>query len=315
MPSDDENSAMPPQPWEADRALTLDGAAAIIAAAFPDIGTAGLRHLGSGWDFDAFLTRDDWVFRFPRRADCARQLRSESRVVRLVAEFLPSGTAVPQVELWGAPSPGFPYEFVGYRFIAGAPVDSAPVDVLPRTARDLGAILGALHSIPEPRARSEGVEARPADDFGAQEWARRGVEGVRKLRGLDPAVDRAMPWLETVTLPLSPWDGALQLIHQDLAPEHVLADPTTGAVTGILDWSDAILGDPARDFVFLVTWQGWPFAEQVIAAYPRHIDPGFRERVNLMARLLSLIWLSFAIEQGEDTSVAIRQVRNAFADP
>ena len=43
-------------PWEVDRPLSLEAARAAIAASFPGIDVRGLVHLGSGWEFDAFLT-------------------------------------------------------------------------------------------------------------------------------------------------------------------------------------------------------------------------------------------------------------------
>jgi hypothetical protein len=44
-----------------------------------------LTHLGSGREFDAYLTADGWVFRFPRQAHCARLFEPEREVHRLVA--------------------------------------------------------------------------------------------------------------------------------------------------------------------------------------------------------------------------------------
>lgn len=32
---------------------------------------AGWQHLGSGWEFDVYVTPDGWAFRFPRRAEYA----------------------------------------------------------------------------------------------------------------------------------------------------------------------------------------------------------------------------------------------------
>ena len=58
-------------PWEPDRSLTLNDASALIKQFFPAIDARHLKHIGSGWEFDAYLTMDGWVFRFPRRAEGA----------------------------------------------------------------------------------------------------------------------------------------------------------------------------------------------------------------------------------------------------
>jgi aminoglycoside phosphotransferase (APT) family kinase protein len=300
-------------PWEPDRALTIDAAAAAIRASFPTIESEGLKHLGSGWEFDAFVTTDGWVFRFPRRADCAKLFDAERRVHQLVSAVLPATVAVPHVELVGQPSPGFPYSFAGHRFIAGVDADAVDSRLMSTLARDIAAALGAIHSIPETTARDAGVLARDLDDVGGNEWLERGLAAASELRGLDPIVDQAVSWVRRTSLPLARFDGPLRLVHQDLSPEHVIVDAATGQVTGILDWTDTILGDPARDFVFLVTWRGWDFAEEVLRSYPHAVDRDFRGRLQFMARLLSVMWLAMAHVQHGNTAIHIEWVRNAFA--
>jgi aminoglycoside phosphotransferase (APT) family kinase protein len=51
-------------------------------------------------------------------------------------------------------------------------------------------------------------------------------------------------------LATTPPDGtpAQVFSHNDLGIENVLVDPDTAAVTGVLDWADAALVDPAYDF-------------------------------------------------------------------
>ncbi|MDQ3950824.1 MAG: phosphotransferase [Gemmatimonadota bacterium] len=300
-------------PWEPDRPLTRETASALIRTWFPAIDSEGLTHLGSGWEFDAFLTTDGWVFRFPRRAHCADLFEPERRVHHLVSGVLPPRIAVPHVELVGQPALGFPYRFAGHRFIPGVAADAVDPGLMPTLAREIGVALGAIHSIPEITARAAGVVEMDLDDIGRKEWVDRGFEVASELRGLDPAVDQALSWVNQVSLPLERFEGPLRFIHQDLSPDHLIVDSTTGQLTGILDWTDAILGDSARDFVFLVTWQGWGFAEEVLRSYPHSIDQGFRERLRFMARLLSVMWLAMAHEQHSDVTKHIEWVRNAFA--
>ena len=146
-------------PWEVDRPLSLEAARAAIAASFPGIDVRGLVHLGSGWEFDAFLTGDGRVFRFPRRAECGDLFESERRTLELVTRFLPRGVAVPAVELVSGPTPEFPYPIAGHRFIAGAAADEVDAELLPTLVCDLGATRLGICS--EPRCENVFVDTSP----------------------------------------------------------------------------------------------------------------------------------------------------------
>ena len=141
----------------------------------------------------------------------------------------------------------------------------------------------------------------------------RGLERASELRGLEASIDPAVSWVRKVSLPPPRYEGPLRFIHHDLSPEHLIVDPKTGQLAGILDWTDAALGDAARDFVVLVTWRGWDFTEAVLRDYRLPLDDGFRERLRFMARLLSMIWLGEAHERGSNVAKHIESVRNAFA--
>jgi len=301
-----------------DPPLSLVIASAAIRACFPDVRAAGLVHLGSGWDFDAFLTTDGWVFRFPRRAECAATLDTERRLIDLVAQVLPPSVAVPAVELDGQPGDAFPYKFTGHRFIRGVAADTVASTVFSVTARSIGKALGAIHGVPESDARAAGIREMDVDDPGRQRWLDDRIVAASALRCIDPVVDRAVDWVrDNARRPPAAFPRPLRLTHDDLSPEHLLVDPETGELVGILDWSDAILGDPARDFAPLVAWHRWAFADQVLRNYPHAIDSGFQERLRFTARVLSVLWLAEACEwtpdAADDIARHVRWVHNVFA--
>jgi hypothetical protein len=66
--------------------------------------------------------------------------------------------------------------------------------------------------------------------------------------------------------------------------------------------------------VFLVTWRGWQFAEEVLRLYRRPTDAEFRARLRHGARFLSLMQLSYAEAEGLNVPAHIRGVHNAFAE-
>jgi aminoglycoside phosphotransferase (APT) family kinase protein len=300
-------------PWEPDYPLTLNDASVLIRQSFPAIDSSHLTHIGSGWEFDAYLTTDGWVFRFPHRAEGAALFDVERRVHKLVMGRLPPGIAIPRVQFAGQPSRLFPYPFAGHAFIPGIPADEVDPEFLPSLATQIGKALGAIHAIPESTARQAGVVEMEVDDEGHREWYQQRVATLTSLPAIDPVVEEAAAWVRQVSLPLGRFEGPLRLIHHDLSPEHVIVDPETGRLCGIIDWTDAILGDAARDFVFLVAWQGWPFAEEVLRSYPHKVDAGFRERLDFMARILSVAWLALAYDRHTEIAKLTRWVHNVYA--
>ena len=70
------------------------------------------------------------------------------------------------------------------------------------------------------------------------------------------------------------------LIHGDLGPEHMLHRGS--ALTGVIDWTDARLGDPALDFAWLLNATSDRFATALLQAYRRRREAN----ADLVARAL-----------------------------
>ena len=292
--------------------VTREKAATVIDALFPVVDAAELRYLGSGTLYDVFLTADGWAFRFPRVNWSGDLFEPEATVHKFVAQRIPSQVRLPRVELLAPPSPHFPYPIAGHRYIPGVGAEELDDELIPTFAREIARLLNALHSTPTPLARAAGIHEFFMDE-GRHEWFENGFTAAMKLRGLDPVLDRALDWLQTVPSTPRP-DAPWHLIHGGLESRHVLVDPATGSIQGVIDWTDTHLGDAARDFVFLVTWKGWQFAEEVLHLYPRAIDREFRARLRNMAQLLSLMELAYAHAENLDLARYIRYVHNAFAE-
>ena len=295
----------------ADSQITPGKAAALIGSCFPAVDASVVRYVGSGMLFDVFSTADDWAFRFPRVDWSGALFETEARTHRLVAEILPSQILIPRVELLAAPTSAFPQPFAGHRFIPGVGADELDEALLPIIQREIATLLSALHSTPAPVAGAAGIRELVVDE-GRRARLEHGTDVALTLRGLDATLDRALDWLEA-TPAGPPSVGAVHLIHGGLESRHLLVDPATGFLNGVIDWTDTHLGDPARDFVFLVTWRGWHFADEVLRLYPHAVDPQFRARLRHMAQLLSLMDLALAHEQGVDLQKHLRAVHNAFA--
>lgn len=219
-----------------------------LASAHPDIPFEHARTIGTGWDF-VVVDTGSWIFRVPRREWPAEQLRVERRLLALLGPRLP--VAVPEMSLHALA--GAPYAL--YPRLPGTPASCADAPVI---AEDVAALLTALHAV------------EPADAL---------ILGLAAPGKLDLAVlaDRAT----AEVVPLLPWAAVSALhdafavlrepvpaevvIHADLGESNLLV--ADGRLVGVLDWTDAHVGDPAMDLSWFVQCLGLAEARCALASY------------------------------------------------
>ncbi len=277
----------------ADRRLDEEIVAGVVGDQFPELAGDHVERLGRGWDNEVFVV-GDVIFRFPKRVGQVAWQRREIVVVRLVGQAL--GSIVPSFAYVGRPSERFAYPFVGYPKLPGIPAGRPGVPLGPFAA-DMASALAALHAIdsslipPTPAAEESAVAGGHRLDLSSC------ADQVRRQLRPD-LVAVAEPYL-TGQAPCPSFDGPGRLAHNDICAEHVLGDPGTGRLHGLIDWTDAMVTDPAVDFVGLITIGGWPFIGDVLNRYPHRLDSSFDARLQWMVRTLALRWLGDAIEEGD----------------
>lgn len=131
---------------------------------------------------------------------------------------------------------------------------------------------------------------------------------------LGALVSAAEPYLRgAVRAPAPAPRSAKRFVHGDICPDHVIVDPVTGELHGLIDFADAMVGDPVLDFVGLVPLGGAGFVADVVSHYPHPLDDGFWDRLAWLSRTLTLRWLADAIAEGGDVAKHVRWVERAFA--
>lgn len=281
----------------------------LISEQFPELSGLEVRRFGAGWDHELFSVGPEWILRFPQRAERVPWLVREIEIMRAVGEAL--GALVPRFELLGEPSAVFPWPFVGYRRVAGVAVDQNAALDLPGLAQDLGSVLSRLH-----RIDAERMPATPAGwtwpRWGELRAELTGVAGaVRPLLG-PGLLARAEPYLAG-RVPEPEQDGPRRFIHNDICPDHIITGPRTGRLTGLIDFTDAMAGEPVLDFVGLIAIGGYEFIAQVMDRYDLGLERGFTGKLEWLARTLTLRWLAEAAHAAEDDVGKLRSwVAQAF---
>jgi aminoglycoside phosphotransferase (APT) family kinase protein len=268
----------------------------VVAAQFPELADGPVRLFGAGWDNELYSVGADWIFRFPKRAARVPWLTREIEITAVVSTAL--GPVVPRFEHVGAPSELFPYPFVGYRYLAGVGADESGVTDLGALGKDTGRLLSELHRIDAQQIPKTpgGWEKEPWSELRADLTAQADV--VRPLLAPD-LLAKAEPYLAgEVTEP--PQDGPFRLIHNDICPDHLLVDPATGRLTGLIDFTDAMVGEVVLDFVGLIGIAGYEFIRQVAASYELPLGCSFEAKLGWLARTLTLSWLADAAGNDPD---------------
>jgi aminoglycoside phosphotransferase (APT) family kinase protein len=248
---------------------------AAIVASFPELPIRSIYFVAEGWDSAVWVVNGDLFFRFPKRAEVATWLHSEIALLPLIGPTLP--VPVPRFTHVAEPSHAFPYPFVGYRKLTGLPLADAPATLIEseRLSPQIGTFLTALHRFPVTQAVACGVpDASPAA------WRARHATMLTELRTFFPRMTPAKR-ARTERLFASYLENPLHgqftpvLLHRDLGGDHLLLDPATGDLAGVIDWGDLSIGDPAQDFCGLpASW-----LPTLLAHYGGAVDATFADRV------------------------------------
>jgi aminoglycoside 2''-phosphotransferase len=218
--------------------------------------------LGAGTDSAAFRVDRDWVARFPLVPAAQRTLTTELALLPALAPALP--VAVPHVE-HVAERDG-QLVFCAYRALEGEPLSDAALAELSPAARaraldELAAVLDAIHGFPVERAWAAGVTFELLK--GAYHPAQRELLGadLEELHAFEAA---------------QPQPSAPVLLHSDIKPQHLLHDPSSGALTGLLDWGDVSFGHADFDLAIVGMFCG----PDTLQGLLERLDDGGAERAS-----------------------------------
>jgi aminoglycoside phosphotransferase (APT) family kinase protein len=253
----------------------------LIERQFPALRPASAVVLGEGCDSVAVEVDGELVFRFPKRDDVEQQLFIEARVLAALAPTSP--VPLPQFHLFGIPTSEFARHFVGYPKLPGRPaleVRTAAVAPTP-LAPALGSFLSWLHSYPVDDAEACGVPRQSLEAL-INEARSDALDDLALVAQVAPdaPIDAIRRVLDDVPEACT---QAPVLVHNDFAAEHVLVDAGGQHITGVIDWSDVAIGDPAADFAGIWHWGGSAFADAVLATYRGPVYEGLHARARFLA--------------------------------
>lgn len=286
-------------PWETGLQVTSADAEKAIRFCFPEIQIHSVKFLKAGWDSSAFVVNDDLIFRFPKRKSVEGALRAEIQVLAHLREI--ACIAVPKHQLIGAPTKEYPFMFSGYPMIQGTRQTDKKVHLTEKEIKKLFSFFQTLHAL-----RPEDFPQVPPDDSVSKmnwlAWLEDHDEFEEQVSAISRydgnLAKRVRGYMETFDWSILEKPFTSAIIHNDFLPEHVLIG-SSNEISGIIDWGDVAVGDPAVDYAGI----GTCFGLEVMNAAIQEGRPADVKRVTTRANLaivtqaLDDIW--YAENQGD----------------
>lgn len=207
---------------------------------------------------------------------------------------------VPETRASGFASEGAPFDFCVLAFARGVvlrALGDAVLDEEPAFLTEIGRALRLVHDV-------EGTSAGLLDGGAGGEISPRGVHDAwidyvelnlqDHVRACVDAGFVTPTDVETISRLFEAMRGSiatrpLRLLHGDPGAHNICVDPQTKRVTSLLDWEDALVGDPLYDLAMAMSFQPHRRHGPLLAGY------GLEHPTNDDQRLIALYFLRIAL--------------------
>lgn len=273
----------------------------IVKKKFPNVESQKIQIYDDGWDYVVIVVNNRLAFRFPRREDYAKTLPIEVGFLDQFANESP--IRVPRLIYQKdeeAEIPYVVYDFIhGVQFTKGISRTFSRKELL-AVAQKLGIFLTAVHTFSTVKARQLGIPIVDSLDS----WQKR-LTKIKNLVFPNISEDEQQ-WVVTLfenffkTIRIVPVKPVLT--HSDIMPEHIIVDPMTHALSGIIDFGDMCIADPAYDFTFLSRY-GEDFLNEVYRNYSLPKDDLFEVRRQFYEDRLVVTNLEHSLELRDEKRI------------
>lgn len=285
--------------------ISNDTVLKIVRKIFPDISDEKIQVFDDGWDYVVIVVNNELAFRFPRRKDYAKTLPIEVKFLELFADKSP--VRVPKLTYQKDETTGISY--ISYHFIPGVQFtknisSTFSKDELLAVAKQLGTFLTVIHSFSVKEAKQLGIQQ--IDSFDS--WQKRLTKIKKEV--FPHIAEHERRWIVTL---FKDFLGIITkipiksvLTHSDIMPEHIIVDPKNHTLSGIIDFGDILIADPAYDFTFLARY-GQDFLNESYKSYGLPRDQTFEKRRQFYEDRLAVTNLEHSLELKNEERVIMHK--------
>ncbi len=235
-----------------------------IRAMFPDIVIVTVSLNSEGQFNDGLIVNEEVIFRFPKIRQSLEMMHVEYAILRSIQGC--TELAIPNPIISHMETDVLGEAFIGYRLIPGKPfwretfLALKDEDTMRRIVSQIATFLKQLHSIPAARLNKAPLQRRES----REEWTDLFIRFRTKLF---PHLDDSEQVRVTNNFArfLADSDNfAYQpvLRHGDFGTVNLLFDHGKKTLSGVIDFGNAGLGDPALDIAYLIAPFG--YGEKII---------------------------------------------------
>lgn len=247
--------------------------------------------------FDVWGVGADLVAKFPRTTIDSEKVPIEEALQPTIRRLL--GDVVPAIRMVGTMGDSDCRFIVHERATGrqGQTIDRVTIAGTDELAADIGTLFGRLHQVGALEAHDLGAGTRTIS-YEVRQLGNATIATTTETAG--DAITRFLSSLAPV-----PSDRRT-LCHTDIKGQHIFVDDGARRVTAIIDWADAEVCDPAKDYAGLVIWIGPSLTRACVEASGED-DPTLADRA---------IWLGRAgiIEYWDDVLAGIEHAPNALIE-
>jgi aminoglycoside 2''-phosphotransferase len=239
-----------------------------ITEEFSKVRFSRASFITNGWDDIVLILDDATVFAFPKDPnEKNHSLQKELRILPLLNTHIHS-LKIPNFKYISHDKTFAGYNFLKGIFLSGNLFKSLNEKEKDKVAKQLATFLKELHSFPVAVAKKNGVglAMRQKDAF---VWLKSHIQVIKKKLSKDE--QKILEDLENPNFSFTP-----VVAHQDFGKSNILFDPQKRRLTGIIDFGDIQIADPAGDFARL-WFYGEKFIDMIIHYY-NSPDKGIKER-------------------------------------
>ncbi len=242
-----------------------------INQGYPELKINEVDVIDHGQNNDVLVINDALVFRFPKYMKAFQKLRKETSILVFLKNRLPLPIPSPNYYSFERLEAG--WVFTGYKKIQGYPLwtkDFCGISdpcTIKELASQLTGFLTELHSLPVEDVKkiiSENPISISEEVAGLYERIQQKL--YRYMR--DDAKNEVTLLFEGFLKDEANLKFEPSLIHGDFGASNILWDAEERKISGIIDFGEACIGDPAYDFAGLLSSYGESFYHTCLSLYP-----------------------------------------------